>query len=112
MNGRIYDYRLGRFLRSRRRIGCARERRRRSQLVRQGHSPKQMVPPGAQDGSRSPTGGHWSLAEGQSVERFLAKRMNAKTTELKSSHVPFLSHPKEVVKVIEEAATSDRRPGS
>jgi hypothetical protein len=29
--------------------------------------------------------------------------MNAKTTELKSSHVPFLSHPKEVVKVIEQA---------
>jgi pimeloyl-ACP methyl ester carboxylesterase len=37
------------------------------------------------------------------LERFYAKRMNAKTTELKSSHVPFLSHPKEVVKVIEEA---------
>jgi pimeloyl-ACP methyl ester carboxylesterase len=37
-------------------------------------------------------------------ERFLAKRMNAKTTELKSSHVPFLSHPKEVVKVIEAAS--------
>jgi len=30
--------------------------------------------------------------------------MNAKTTEIKSSHVPFLSHPKEVVKVIEEAS--------
>jgi len=38
------------------------------------------------------------------LERFYAKRMNAKTTELKSSHVPFLSHPKEVVKVIEEAS--------
>ena len=38
------------------------------------------------------------------LERFLAKRMNAKTTEIKSSHVPFLSHPKEVVKVIEEAS--------
>jgi len=38
------------------------------------------------------------------LERFLAKRMNAKTTELKSSHVPFLSHPKEVVQVIEAAA--------
>jgi pimeloyl-ACP methyl ester carboxylesterase len=37
--------------------------------------------------------------------RFYAKRMNAKTTEIKgSSHVPFLSHPKEVVKVIESAA--------
>ena len=38
------------------------------------------------------------------LERFYAKRMNAKTTELKSSHVPFLSHPKEVVKVIVEAS--------
>lgn len=38
------------------------------------------------------------------LERFYAKRMNAKTTELKSSHVPFLSHPKEVVRVIEEAS--------
>ena len=38
------------------------------------------------------------------LERFLAKRMKAKTTELKSSHVPFLSHPKDVIKVIEEAA--------
>jgi hypothetical protein len=30
--------------------------------------------------------------------------MNAKTTELNSSHVPFLSHPQEVVKVIEQAS--------
>ena len=37
--------------------------------------------------------------------RFYAKRMNAKTTEISgASHVPFLSHPKEVVKVIEAAA--------
>jgi pimeloyl-ACP methyl ester carboxylesterase len=38
------------------------------------------------------------------VERFYAKRAGAKTTEIKASHVPFLSHPKEVVKVIEDAA--------
>jgi pimeloyl-ACP methyl ester carboxylesterase len=38
------------------------------------------------------------------LERFYAKRMGAKTTEIKSSHVPFLSHPKEVVKVIEAAS--------
>jgi len=38
------------------------------------------------------------------LERFYAKRMRAKTTEIKSSHVSFLSHPKEVVKVIEEAS--------
>jgi pimeloyl-ACP methyl ester carboxylesterase len=37
-------------------------------------------------------------------ERFLAKRMGAKTTEIKSSHVSFLSQPTVVVKVIEEAA--------
>jgi pimeloyl-ACP methyl ester carboxylesterase len=37
--------------------------------------------------------------------RFYAKRMGAKTTEIKgASHVPFLSHPKEVVKVIEAAS--------
>ena len=37
--------------------------------------------------------------------RFYAKRMGAKTTEIQgASHVPFLSHPKEVVKVIESAA--------
>ena len=37
--------------------------------------------------------------------RFYAKRMGAKTTEIKgASHVPFLSHPREVVKVIEAAA--------
>jgi len=38
------------------------------------------------------------------LERFYAKRMNAKTTELNSSHVPFLSHTQEVVKVIEQAS--------
>jgi len=38
------------------------------------------------------------------LERFYAKRMNAKTTELNSSHVPFLSHPQEVVKIIEQAS--------
>jgi pimeloyl-ACP methyl ester carboxylesterase len=37
--------------------------------------------------------------------RFYAKRMGAKTTEIKgASHMPFLSHPKEVAKVIEAAA--------
>ena len=38
------------------------------------------------------------------LERFMAKRMKAKTTELPSSHVVMLSHPQEVLKVIEEAA--------
>ena len=38
------------------------------------------------------------------LERFYAKRMGAKTTEIKSSHVPFVSHPEAVARVIEEAA--------
>ena len=38
-------------------------------------------------------------------ERFFAKRMKAKTTELNTSHVPMLSQPKAVVAVIVDAAT-------
>ena len=38
------------------------------------------------------------------LERFYARRAHAKTTEIDSSHVPFLSHPKDVAKVIEDAA--------
>jgi pimeloyl-ACP methyl ester carboxylesterase len=38
------------------------------------------------------------------LERFYAKRIGAHTTEIKSSHVPFLSHPAEVARVIEQAA--------
>jgi pimeloyl-ACP methyl ester carboxylesterase len=37
-------------------------------------------------------------------ERFFAKRMNAKTTELKASHVAMLSQPKAVAAVIMDAA--------
>jgi pimeloyl-ACP methyl ester carboxylesterase len=40
------------------------------------------------------------------LERFFAKRMKATITELDSSHVPFISHPAEVVKIIEDAAVS------
>ena len=40
------------------------------------------------------------------LERFLAKRMKAKTTELDSSHVPMLSQPSRVVEVILSAAQS------
>src|SRR3984957_16579957 len=39
-------------------------------------------------------------------ERMMAKRANAKTVEVKSSHVAYMSHPKETAKLIEEAATS------
>jgi pimeloyl-ACP methyl ester carboxylesterase len=43
------------------------------------------------------------------LERFYAKRMGAKTTEIKASHVSFLSHPAEVARVIEQAAGSAGR---
>ena len=40
------------------------------------------------------------------LERFYAKRMGAYTSEIKASHCAFISHPQEIVKVIEEAATA------
>jgi len=41
-------------------------------------------------------------------ERAMAKQMKAKITELMSSHVIMLSHPKEVARVIEDAANGRR----
>ncbi len=41
-------------------------------------------------------------------ERMMAKRAHAKTVEVASSHVAYMSHPKEAVKLIEEAANSAR----
>jgi pimeloyl-ACP methyl ester carboxylesterase len=43
------------------------------------------------------------------LERFYAKRMNARTTEIESSHAVFISHPLEVAKLISEAAAAERR---
>jgi pimeloyl-ACP methyl ester carboxylesterase len=40
------------------------------------------------------------------MERFVAKRMGAKVTEVASSHVPMLSHPDLVIEVIRSAATA------
>ncbi len=40
------------------------------------------------------------------LERFVAKRMNATTTELDSSHVPMLSHPDVVLDVVRTAASA------
>jgi pimeloyl-ACP methyl ester carboxylesterase len=40
------------------------------------------------------------------LERFYATRMNAKTSEIKSSHLPFISHPQTVAALIEEAASA------
>ncbi len=39
-------------------------------------------------------------------ERMMAKRAKAKTVEVKSSHVAYLSHPNETAQLIKEAATS------
>ncbi len=39
-------------------------------------------------------------------ERMMAKRANAKTVEVKASHVAYMSHPEETAKLIEEAAAS------
>ena len=43
-------------------------------------------------------------------ERFFAKRMKAKTTELNASHVSMLSQPKAVAEVIMDAATKASEP--
>ena len=40
------------------------------------------------------------------LERFFAKRMNATTVELDSSHVPMLSQPNAVLDVIRKAANA------
>jgi pimeloyl-ACP methyl ester carboxylesterase len=40
------------------------------------------------------------------LERFYAKRMNARTSEVKASHVAFISHPDVVAKLIEQAAAA------
>jgi pimeloyl-ACP methyl ester carboxylesterase len=39
-------------------------------------------------------------------ERMMAKRAKAKTVEVNSSHVAYMSHPKETARLIEEAAVS------
>jgi pimeloyl-ACP methyl ester carboxylesterase len=40
------------------------------------------------------------------LERFMARRMGARTSEIRSSHVPFASHPNKVAELIEEAASA------
>ena len=40
------------------------------------------------------------------LERFYATRMHATTVEINSSHVPFLSHPAAVARLIEQAASA------
>ncbi len=40
------------------------------------------------------------------LERFMAKRMGAKTIEVKASHLALISHPEEIAGLILEAAQS------
>lgn len=40
------------------------------------------------------------------LQRFMATRMGAKTTEIKASHVPYISQPEEVANLIIEVASS------
>jgi len=40
------------------------------------------------------------------LERAMARKIGATTTEVKASHVPFISRPKDVVKIIEAAASA------
>lgn len=42
------------------------------------------------------------------LERFMAKRMGAKTIELKASHLSLISHPEEIARLIMEAAGHQR----
>lgn len=42
------------------------------------------------------------------LERFYARRMGAHMTEIKASHVAFISHPKEVAALIEKAAEATK----
>ena len=42
------------------------------------------------------------------LERFMAKRIGAHTSEIHASHVSFISHPRFVTRLIEEAAQSSR----
>jgi pimeloyl-ACP methyl ester carboxylesterase len=43
------------------------------------------------------------------LERFYAKRMNARTSEIKASHLPLISHPQRVAALIDEAASGTPR---
>jgi pimeloyl-ACP methyl ester carboxylesterase len=49
------------------------------------------------------------MAINPDLERFYAKRMGATTTEIKSSHVAFMSHPEAVARLIEQAASGAKQ---
>ena len=46
------------------------------------------------------------------LERFYAKRMGATTSEIKASHVLFISHPEEIARVIGQAANAPMKTSS
>jgi pimeloyl-ACP methyl ester carboxylesterase len=46
-------------------------------------------------------------AIGAAPERIMAKRIGAKTVEVRSSHVPMITHPREVTELILDAARSE-----
>ena len=46
------------------------------------------------------------------LERFFAKRMNAKTSEVKASHVAFISQPNVAAKIILDAAQAVEAEGN
>jgi hypothetical protein len=43
------------------------------------------------------------------LERFMAKRMGAKTIEVKASHLLLISHPQEIASLTLEAAGQPKR---
>ena len=49
------------------------------------------------------------MAINPDLERFYAKRMGAATTETKSSHGAFISHPEAVARLIEQAASGAKQ---
>jgi pimeloyl-ACP methyl ester carboxylesterase len=46
------------------------------------------------------------------LERFYAKRMGATTSEIKASHVLFMSHPEDIARVIGQAANTPVKAGT
>lgn len=54
----------------------------------------------------------WYLVTGEDqainpeLQRFMANRMGAKTTEIQASHLSYISHPREIANLIIEAANS------
>ena len=50
-----------------------------------------------------PAGPTGTRHQGLNLQRFMAKRMGAKTIEVKASHLSLISHPEEITRLILEA---------